>query len=139
MDREPGHQPADVAGVKTIHIFGGRHGQQNTFAIHLARERKLHQDAIDLHARVQPFDHGEQLFGGNGIGRRDGFGVDAEIPAGFDFIANVNLGCGVVAHQHYRQAGQAPLRRERGHARFEVVHDLIANAISVEDSRHSIQ
>ena len=44
---------ADVEGVKAVHVLLRRQGQQHALGIHLFGHGQLHQDAIDLGARVQ--------------------------------------------------------------------------------------
>jgi len=41
------HQVADVERMKAVHIFIGRDRQQHLLAVHLPRQRQLHQDAVD--------------------------------------------------------------------------------------------
>ena len=102
------HQIADVAGMEAIHVLGGRDRQQNALGIDLRRQGKLHQDAIDIVAGIQALDDVQQFGGGDGIGRSEGFGMDSEILAGLDLVADVDLGSGVVPGQHDRQRGGRP-------------------------------
>ena len=56
-----GGQCAHVAGMESVNIFFRRDGEQRLFAVHLRRERHLHEDAVDFRAAVQFTDHGQQL------------------------------------------------------------------------------
>ena len=66
-------------------------------------------------------------------------GVNSEIVAGLDFVANVDFRSGVVADQDDGESGRTALGGERGDARLQFGFDVVAYAISVEDSRHSFQ
>src|ERR1035441_2031953 len=100
---------------------------------------QLDQDAVDFGARVQALDNRQEFGGGNGIGRCDGFGMDPEVVTGLDFVANVNLRSRVVADQDHGQAGRTAAGSQGIDARLQFALDIIAYAISVEDSRHSSQ
>ena len=136
---QSGCEPADVAGVKSIDIFFGRDGEQDALLIHLFRQWKLDEDAIDIGAGVQLFDGGKKLIGGNGFGRSEGFGEDTEIVAGFDLAANVDLGCGIVAGENHRQPRRTSGGDQRIDARLQLVKDLIADARAIENLGHEIQ
>ena len=77
--------------------------------------------------------NGEQLARGERHGRRDALGVDAEIVAGFDLVADVDFGGGVVADEHDGEPRRAGFGGEGGNARSELGLDLVADAITVED------
>ena len=49
-------------------------------------------------------DEREHFFGGDVGGRRDQVAVDAKLGAGLHLVADVNLRCRHVAHQHRRQS-----------------------------------
>ena len=136
---QPDDQGADIAGMETIDVLGGRDGHQDALGIDLRRQGQLHQDAVDVGARVQRLDDRQQFRGGNGVGRRDGFGVNPQVVAGLDFVANVDFRSGIVADQDDGQPGRTALGGERIDARLQFALDVIAYAISVEDSRHSSQ
>ena len=102
----------------------------------MRRQRKLHQDAIDLRPRVQLADYFEQLLGGDAVGRGDGLGVDTQGGAGLDLVANVDLGTRVVARQNDGQPRGTALGGQLLDARFQLREDLIANAIAIEDIGH---
>ena len=69
-------------------------------------------------SRVQLAHHLEQFFGGDRVGRGDGFRVDSKLGAGLDFVTNVNLGAGVVARQDYCQPRRTALGGQLLHARL---------------------
>ncbi len=89
--RQPGHQRADIARMEAVHVLGRRYRHQNSLGVHLRRQRQLHQNAVDLRARIQPLDNRQQFCGGNGIRRRDRFGINPQIVAGLDLVADVDF------------------------------------------------
>ena len=125
--------------MEAVHVLGGGDRRQYPLGIQVRREGHLHQNAVDFGTRVQPLDNRQQFGGGNGVGRRDAFGVDPQVVAGLDFVAYVDLRSRVVAHQHHHQSGCTAPGGERVDARLQFVLDIIAYAISVEDLRHSSQ
>ena len=61
--RQSGHEVAHVAGMEAVDIFLRSDRQQDALAIHLRRQRKLHQDAVDFRPRVQLRDDVQQIGG----------------------------------------------------------------------------
>ena len=130
------HQVADVHRMESVDVFVRRDRQQHAARIHLRRQRQLHQDAVDIGPLVQAVDEREQLFGGDGGGRRKGLARDAQFGAGLHLVAHVDLGSGIVADQHDGQSRRARGRGQRCHARPQIAQDLVADAVSIKDCGH---
>jgi hypothetical protein len=96
----------------------------------------LYQDAIDIIAGVQLVNDGQQLVRGDGFRRRIFVGAHAQILARFHLGADINFGCGIVAHQDGGQAGRTPGSGTGGDARPQLFFDLVANAKAVKDRGH---
>ncbi len=135
--RQPGHQGADIAGMEAVDVLFGGDGQQDALGIHLRRQGELHQDAIDIVARVELLHNGKEFSGRDGFGRLDAFRVNAEVFAGLDLVAHVDLGRGIVAHQHHREAGRTAICGQSRNAGLQLVLDLVAHGIAVKDQGHS--
>ncbi len=93
----------------------------------------LDEDAVDVRAAVEAFDDGEEFVGCDGGGRGDLFAKDAEIVAGFDFGADVDLRGGIVADEDDGEAGRAAGAGEGIDAGFQLREDFIADAFAVEE------
>ncbi len=86
--RRARHQPrplrrkkTDIHRMKAVHIFGGIDRHQNLLRIHLRRQRKLHQDSVDIVAPVQLFDQRAAIRRRNGFRRGNLLAVDANFLA----------------------------------------------------------
>ena len=99
------HQPADVHGMKPVHIFCRVHGFEYALAIHLRRQRQLHENAVDVVAAIQFVDGSQHFRGGDGSGRREAPAAQSQLLAGRDLALDVDLRCGIFADEHRRQAG----------------------------------
>jgi hypothetical protein len=60
--------------------------------------------------------------------------MDADPPAGFDFVADVDLGGGIVTDKNGGQAGPYAAPCEFGDALLYFGKNLVANEIAVENS-----
>ena len=129
-------QVADVAGMETVDIFFGRNGQQDALGIDLRWQRHLHEDTVDLGPAIELVDDGEEFFRCDILGRREGFAVDTEIVGCLDFVADVDLGGGIVTGQDDGETGRPLEGSEFFDARAALVLDFIADAIAVEDQGH---
>jgi hypothetical protein len=126
---------ADVHGMEAIHIFFRRDFEQHALGIDLLGERKLDEDAVNVVARVEFVDERDHLRGGDRLWRRDLLAVDAELLAGLDLVAHVDLGGGVVAHEHGGEAGTEALRGEGAHLGADFIFDLRGDLGAVEKGR----
>ena len=90
----------------------------------------LHEDGVDALLLVQLIDDGEQFGGGDGDGRRVLLAVDAQVVAGFDLVADVDLAGRVLADEH---DGQARRPFERCNARLGLTQNFVTNLDAVED------
>jgi hypothetical protein len=127
-------------GMKAVHILGGRNGIQKRFGIDLLWQRQLDQDAVDVVAVVETCYQVEHVFGGDGVGRGDEVAEDAELGAGLHLAADVNLRCGVMAHQHSRQAGPNALGGQLLHFFSDFLLDGGGDCRAIENRwHHSLQ
>ncbi len=121
--RGPGkvfHQRPDVQRMKPVDIFVRPQGSQNPVLVHLRRQRRLDQNAVDLGPLVQAFDDSEQFAGGDAIRARDLFAIDPQLAAGLDFEANIDLRTRIVADQDHGQARRPMRGGELFDARFQL-------------------
>ncbi len=119
--------------MEAVHVLVGANRQQDCARVDLFRQRHLHEDAIDVGTVIQAIDDGQQFPRCDRVGRCQLLAEDAQFFARFHLVANVDLGCGVVADQHYRESGR-PF--QRGCARLPLLPNLIANMLPVEDLSH---
>ena len=91
--------------MKSVDVFCGVDGHQDFLCIHLRRQRQLHQDAVDIVAAIEIVDQNQQVLGGCRFGRRVLLAIDAELFAGFDFAAYVDLGGMIAANQNRGESG----------------------------------
>ena len=80
-----------LMGWKPSTSFVGIDGFEQARGIDVRGQRKLDEDAVDLVAGVEGATSVEQFLGGDARGRRVHLAVDAELAAGFDLAADVNL------------------------------------------------
>ena len=90
--------------MEAVDIFLRRDRQQHLLGVDLRGQRQLHQDAVDLVAPVQIVDQGQQLVGGDVVGRRVLLAVDTELLAALHLVANVDLRGRIVSGEHDRQS-----------------------------------
>ena len=92
---------------------------------HSLRQRRLHQDPIDLVVGVEPADQREGVLEGRTSVDAKQLRPAARRGHGLELVANVDLGGRILASQHHAQPrGPAVALDKRGNARS----DLVANA-----------
>jgi hypothetical protein len=96
---------AHVDGMKAVHILGGIDGVEEALGVDLGGQGQLDEDAVDLVAGVEGGDQIEHGFSGDVFGRGDEVAEDAELGAGLDLVADVNLRGGDVADKHRGEPG----------------------------------
>jgi hypothetical protein len=69
-------------------------------------QRKLDQDPVDIFSCIQHRNELQELFGGRVRRGRNHLREDAELGAGLDLAANVDLGSRHIAHQNHGQTGR---------------------------------
>ncbi len=114
--------------METVDVFVGLNGHQHFAAIDLMGQWRLHQNAIYFRAFVKTFDDAEQITCRDVGWGRDFFTVDAEIRAGFYFIADVYFGARVVADEDDGESGRPG---EPCYAGSQALKDSIADQFSV--------
>ena len=129
----PALQTADVHGMEAVDILIGSDGFEEPFGVDVGRQRKLNEDAVDLVAGVQVSDHGQQLFGGNALGRGEHFGVDSELAAGLYLAAHVDFTGGDGADEDDRKPRPYACIGECAHGDGDLGFDLRCDGDSVED------
>ena len=126
---------ADVHRMEAVDILRGVDRFKNLFRIDLRRQRELHEDSVDIVARVEILDQFEEFVRGNRGGRRDVEAGEAELAAGRDFAVHVDFRRRVVADEHGCKARLDSHRRERSDFAREFGVDLISNCVAAQDSR----
>ena len=91
--------------METVDVFRRIDRHQYSFGVDLFRQRKLHEDAVDVIAAIQIFDEFQEVFGTAKIGPDDLFREKAERLAGFYFAANVDLGSRMIADENGGESG----------------------------------
>src|SRR5438046_1911009 len=97
--------------------------------VDLRRHWRLNEDGVNLRALIQGADDSEELGRREIGGRRDFFTVNAELGAGLDLVANIDLGGWVVSNEDDGESGRA---FERADARFQGEENLVAHPLAVE-------
>ena len=97
-------------------------------------QRRLHEDAVDLGARVESFHDGRHLGRGGGRGQPHRLVEEAELVARPCLAADVDGGGGIVADQQRAQAEAQAARNQRGHARAQLFTDGAGGGGAVEDA-----
>ncbi len=64
-------------------------------------QRQLHQDAVHLRIGIERIDAGQQLPFGSAGRHVVKLRMDAGVLAGQDLVAHIDLGGGIVSHQHH--------------------------------------
>ena len=129
------HELADVQGMEPVHVLRRVHSHEDPLRVHARRERKLHQDAVNVVSPVEFFDQCQELVGGRLSREVELLAVETQRLAGFHFVADVNLRGGIGAHQD----GDKPRRNARtlefADLACELRQDLIADLVSVQNAR----
>ena len=99
----------------------------------MLRQGKLHQDTVNIVTLVQSAHHLQQLFCGDGIGRRKLFAVDAELFTGFDLVADVNLRGRIVSGENHSESGALACSGERLHFLYGLRTNIRGDFITVEN------
>ena len=96
---------ADIFGVERVHVLFRVDMLHDERFVQVLRQRRLHQNAVDLRVCVQLFDKRQKLLL-RGVFRQDVFlGVNAGLGAGLAFVTHVDFRRGVFADKHDRHAG----------------------------------
>lgn len=94
--------------METVYVLGGIDRHQHPLGIHLRWQWKLNQNTVNFVAPIQVIDQFEQFLGFNGVWGSMFFAVDAQLLATLYLSPDIDLGSGMVAHQHDRQTGLHP-------------------------------
>src|SRR5438445_1091493 len=124
-------QSSEVYGMKAVHILLRVDSLQNAARIHLARQRQLHEYAVNVLTAIQVADQLQQFRGGNAFRRRKKPAAETELFASRDFALDIDLGGGIMADEN----GGAP-RTDSGSSQFRNLRlqfriDLIADGVAV--------
>ena len=95
--------PANVFRMKSIHVLERVHSVENRGLVHLARQRKLDQDPVDVDRGVEFVDQFDQLGGRGVLWQGMQLALDADAPARALLVTNVNFASRVVADQNSGQ------------------------------------
>ena len=124
--------------MEAVHVFLRVDALQNGLAVDVFGQRQLHQNAVHVRVGVQTVNQIQQFgfAGGGGQDMRKRF--ERCFFAGCLLVADIHSAGRVVAHQHYRQAGNAQS------GRFALCHlfgdagdTFFGNLLAIDDlSRH---
>ena len=93
-----GGEETDVHWMKAVHILRRINCHEDLLGIHLWRQGKLHQDAVDFVPPVQILNQAKQFGGRNGVRWGVLLAVDAQFFAALDLAANIDFRGRIVAH-----------------------------------------
>ena len=134
--RTSGLQAPRIDGMQSVHILARSNGVQHSLGIDMRGKGQLDENAVDLVAGVERGNQLQHLLSGDGVGRRDEVAEDAQIGAGLHFVADVDLRCRHMAHQHRRKARPDAL----GNQRTDLIHnfpfDLCGNRRPIQNFWH---
>src|SRR5882672_2364954 len=125
---------SDVDGMEAVRVLMGVYRLEDQARIDVRRQRHLYQNPVDILAAVERFDGGEELGRRDRFRRRQLFAEDTEFGAGFDFVADVDFGGGVVTDQDDRESGRT---RELLDTRSQLGQDLRSHYGAVQNLRHA--
>jgi hypothetical protein len=91
--------------MEAVYVFCGIDGFEDTLGVHLRRQRKLDEDAIDVVVAIQVSHNGEKFFGRGRCRRREKAAREAKLFARRDFAFYVELRGRVFAHKNRCEAG----------------------------------
>ncbi len=126
-------EAAEIDGMETVHVFGGIDGFQDALGVHLWREGKLDENAVDVVVAIEVFDDGEQIESADRCRWSEECAGEAELFAGCDFTFHVDLRSGIFAHKNGSQPGANASRREQADFVAQLGEDLVANFGAVEN------
>ncbi len=128
-------QVADVLRMETVHVLARVDAVDQPAGVGNARQRQLHQDAVDLGIGIESVDQRQQL-GFAGAGRQVVVErLDADLFRRAALVAHVDGGRRIAADQHHRQARpRLPGRQPRIDPQLELVEQFVGDAPPVEDA-----
>ena len=92
----------------------------------MARQRQLHQNAIDGGVGIKDVDLSEQLVLGYNFRKRVRNALDARLCTGLRLSANIRSGCWVTSNQYYGKGRcRVAFRRPTG----DFIADFLANVL----------
>ena len=105
----------------------------------MRRQRKLHQQPVDILPGVVFIHQGEQFFLRRLLGQTPHLGFHAKCDARFLLIVDIYMRGGIVSHQNHSQARSiAMLPLKCRNLLFELPADLLRQCFSAYDNCHLI-
>ena len=129
------HQEADVDRAEAVHVLGGIHEPEDARCVDLLRQRRLHEDAVDVAAAAQGIDRGRHLLGGGRGGQARGFVVNPEVVAGLGLAPHVDGRGGVVPDEDDAEPRTRTSRRQGRDPVAELLADRLRHGRAVEQGR----
>ena len=120
--------------MKSVDVLGRIDGFQDALGVDLWGKRELNEDAVNIIVAVQIIDHGKHVEGGyrgRGSEKRAG---KADLFASGNFAFDVELRCGIFAHEDGRETGANAGGGQQADFVLEFDEDLVANFGAVEDA-----
>ena len=128
-----------VHGMEPVHVLRGINVPEDALGVHGFGQRQLHEDAIYLRILIEPSDGFDELRGRT-VRRQKMFqGLDARACAGCDLVPDVDLAGGILADQHYGEAGGSQTRGFPGfHGAADKLQHPVRMGFPIENLRHLI-
>ncbi len=99
-------QLAQVVGMDAVNVLVRGDGFDYAVLVNPARQRELHQDAVNSRVFAVPIDGRKDFSFGRRAGQVNGIAEQSGLLAGSPFVGNIHRRRRVAAHQHHRQAGR---------------------------------
>ncbi len=128
-------EAAEIDGMETVNVLGGIDGFQDALGVHLWREGKLDENAVDVVVAIEVFDDGEEIESANRCRWREERAGEAELFAGCDFTFHVDLRSGIFADQNSRQPRANSRSGEQTNLILQLGEDLVPNFGPIKDPR----
>lgn len=96
---------AHVDGVEAVHIFPVVDGLNHFLLVDVARERKLHDEAVDIGVGVELCDSLQQLLLAHAVLESDERGLESALGASLHFVCHVGFAAAVVTHKNGGEVG----------------------------------
>ena len=91
--------------MESIDILLGRNGADDRLLANVLGQWQLYQQSVHVGIAVGLVYDVEQLLLGRGLGQIDQMTIEADVFAGGNLIADIDLRGGILAHEDYIQSG----------------------------------
>ena len=133
------HQLADVDRVETVHVLLRQDRRVHIGLIEMTRQRRLHQNAMDLQVGIELRDEFQQISFRSGLGQEVRDRSDGETGAHPLLHAHVNLRSGIIADPNESQARLHTALLQKRNALGGLGVNLFGNGTPVNEIGHRHQ